>query len=126
MILHTRTQLMKWLTKNAPTASIRRAVGEGSVEFLGWFSVLQGSKHPGWVVKVISTITPTLWHVVIRKRLDQLWYHAWILIEPVPWEFWNPGNSDNPFIQGDQPDVYRQRRKNAQAERREEIHQEDI
>ena len=125
MILRRRSQLMKWLEENAPTASIRRAVGEGSVEFLGWFSTLPGSNYPGWITKVTSTITDIVWLVVVRKRLDQLWYHAWVLFEDLPWSYWNPLNSKNPFIYGDNPETYIQNRENAQTQGRPEVHQEN-
>ena len=127
MILHTRTQLIKWLEENAPTASIRRAVGEGSVEFLGWFRVLQGSMDSGQVTKVISTITDIVWYVVVKKWRGQPGrYHAWILDGDPPWAFWNQIDSVNPFMQGDNPEIYRQNREDIEAQRRTEIHQEDI
>ena len=127
MILRRRSQLMKWLEQNAPTASIRRAVGEGSVEFLGWFSTLQGSKFPGWIVQVTSTITDKIWDVVIRFRPIAGWgYHAWIMIEDIPWQYWNPKDSINPFMQGDNPEKYRENRENAQTQGRSTLHQENI
>ncbi len=127
MILHTRTQLMNWLEENAPTASIRRAVGEGSVEFLGWFEKIPGSIHPGWIVKVISTITGIVWNVVTRSApFNDQGFHAWMLIEDIPWAFWNPTDSVNPFLWGDNPEIYRQNRENAQTQGRTTLHQEDI
>ena len=129
MILRRRSQLMKWLEENAPTASIRRAVGEGSVEFLGWFSTLQGSTCPGWIVQVTSTITGIIWNTVIRKtflRSSYLSYFVWVLDGDPPWAFWNPSNSENPFMQGDNPEIYRQNRKDAAAQGCPEIHQENI
>lgn len=126
MILRRRTQLMKWLEENAPTASIRRAVGEGSVEFLGFFFVLPGSKVPGWVVKVMSTITDIIWHVVVRRHPNGISYYIWVLNEDIPWQHWNSKNSKNPFFYGDNPEKYRQNRENAQAQRCSEVHQEDI
>ena len=125
MILRRRSQLLSWLEKNAPTASIRRAVGSGSVEFLGWFKQLVGSAHPGWIVQAVCPITGKVWDIVIRKRLDQLYYHVWILFEDIPWHTWNPHDSENPFMQGDQPEVYIQRRENAKTQRRSEVHQEN-
>lgn len=125
MILHRRSQLIKWLEENAPTASIRRAVGEGSVEFLGWFSAFQGSEHPGWIIKVVSTITGKVWNVVVRKSIPR-WYYAWIMIEDIPWKSWNPPDSNVPFMQGDNPEIYRKNRENVKAQGCSEIYQEDI
>ena len=113
MILRRRSQLMKWLEENAPTASIRRAVGEGSVEFLGWFSKILGSMHPGWIVKVTSTITGIIWYVVIRKARLESTHYAWVYEGMIFWRHWNPKGSENPFMQGDNPEIYRQNRKDA-------------
>ena len=113
MILHTRTQLMNWLEENAPTASIRRAVGEGSVEFLGWFEKIPGSIHPGWIVKVISTITGIVWNVVVRSIRHTTDYCAWVFDTCVPWQHYNSGNSANPFMQGDNPGQYLELRNEA-------------
>ena len=123
MILRRRSQLMKWLEENAPTASIRRAVGEGSVEFLGWFGELPGSKFPGYITIINSSITDIIWYVVVRLKLNG--YHAWVLDEDIPWQFWNIVDSENPFMQGDNPEKYRQNRKNITAQRRPEVHQEN-
>jgi hypothetical protein len=117
---------MNWLEENAPTASIRRAVGEGSVEFLGWFSVLEGSRYPGWIVKITSTITNIVWYTVIRTTVCDRYYHTWVLFGDPPWQYYDPKNSENPFMQGDNPEIYRQNREDTQADRRSEIHQEDI
>ena len=127
MILRTRTQLMKWLEENAPTASIRRAVGEGSVEFLGWFSTLQGSIDPGWIIRIGSSITEIVWYIVVKRCRPgySRQYHAWVLDGDPPWAFWNPPDSENPFMQGDNPEKYRQNRENITAQGRPEIHQED-
>lgn len=98
---------MKWLEENAPTASIRRAVGEGSVEFLGWFGEFSGSAYPGWVVQVTSTITGIIWNIVIRQTLyHPSSYFVWVLDGNVPWKYYNPGNSKNPFMQGDNSEKY--------------------
>ncbi|KKN71268.1 hypothetical protein LCGC14_0423110 [marine sediment metagenome] len=127
MILHTRTQLMNWLEENAPTASIRRAVGQGSVEFLGWFSTLPGSNFSGWVIIVRSTITTLVWHVVVRlSPLTNVSYCVWVLDEDPPWQHYNSGNSANPFMQGDNPEQYRQNRENFKAQGCTTLHQEDI
>jgi len=113
MILHRRLQLIKWLEENAPTASIRRAVGEGSIEFLGWFSTIPGSKYPGWIVRVESSITNLVWQVVVRIKLVLPHsYYAWVLTENILWQYWNPKNSCNPFLQGDNPKIYKQNREN--------------
>lgn len=125
MILRRRTQLLNWLEQNAPTASIRRAVGEGSVEFLGWFKEVPGSNYPGWITKVTSTITDIVWYVVVRVCWPT--HYAWVLDEdrPVPWQHWNPIDSENPFFYGDNAEKYRQNRESAQTQRRQEVHQED-
>ena len=122
MILRRRTQLMKWLEENAPTASIRRAVGEGSVEFLGFFDFVPGSKFPGWIVQVTSTITGIIWYVIVRPVLSS-GYYAWVLDDvDISWSSWNPKNSINPFMQGDNPEKYRQNRENIAAQGCSEIH----
>jgi len=125
MILRRRKQLLTWLEDNAPTASIRRAVGEGEVEYLGFFSSLIGSRFPGWVTRVVSPITGVQWYVVVRKDTHQQWYRTWIFENHVPWEFWNPTDSKNPFFYGDNPGVYTEKREDAKAKRRGEVHQED-
>ncbi len=123
MILRRREQLLRWLEQNAPTASIRRAVGKGSVEFLGWFSILPKSVNPGWIVQVTSTITGIVWNVVIRVFRPE--YYAWVLDEDIPWKVWNITDSANPFSYGDNPEVYRQNRENAQTQGRTEVYQEN-
>ena len=127
MILRRRGQLLSWLEQNAPTASIRRAVGAGSVEFLGWFSVLHGSIDPGWVVRVTSSITGIIWYTVVKscKPGYSRQYHAWVLDEDPPWAFWNPTDSENPFMQGENPETYRKNRENVEARRCQEVHQEN-
>ena len=128
MILRRRTQLMNWLEGNAPTASIRRAVGEGSVEFLGWFAPrILGSTHPGWITKVTSTITGIIWNVIVRRHPYRASYYTWVLneLDDVPWHVWNPTDSENPFFYGDQPETYRKNRESAQAQRRTALYQED-
>ena len=124
IVLRARQQILEILTANAPTASIRRAVGEGVVEYLGFFQQLPGSQYPGWIVKANSPITGIGWNVVIRKDpfTD---YRIWVLEDKIPWEHWNPGNSQNVFNRGDNPCAYAEYRKNAKAERRSEVHQED-
>ena len=119
---------MKWLEENAPTASIRRAVGEGSVEFLGWFRVLQGSVDSGWVIQITSSITGIIWYVVVKRCRPGYYrqHHAWILDGDPPWAFWNQNDSENPFIYGDNPEQYRQNRENTKTQGCEEVHQEDI
>ncbi len=109
MILRRRSQLIQWLTENAPTASIRRAVGEGAVEFLGWFSQIPGSKFPGWIVQAYSPITDKRWDIVIRLNYPAIapGYHVWILIEDIPWKFWGGDETENPFMQGDNPEQYK-------------------
>ena len=126
MILRRREQLLRWLEQNAPTASIRRAVGEGSVEFLGWFKEIPGSKFPGWVMRVTSTITGIVWNVVTREdSIIRCNYCVWVLDEDPPWHTWNLTDSMNPFYHGDNLEVYRQNRENAQTQGRTEVHQEN-
>lgn len=128
MILRRRSQLLEWLEKNAPTASIRRAVGEGAVEFLGWFSQIPGSKFPGWIVQAYSPITDKRWDVVVRLNRPFLTpgYHVWILVEEIPWQFWNPDDSINPFFCGDNIEQYKLNRKTAKTQGCPEVHQENI
>ena len=125
MILRRREQLLRWLEQNAPTAYMRRAVGEGSVEFLGWFSEILGSTHPGWIIKVTSTITGIIWYVVVRSISYTTNYCAWVFNTHVPWEHWNPSDSMNPFYHGDNLEAYRKNRENAQTQGRTEVHQEN-
>ncbi len=128
MILRRREQLLRWLEQNAPTAYMRRAVGEGNVEFLGMFQKIPGSKFPGWIVQTTSSITGKKWNIVVRKwNLLPNGYYVWVLDKnrSIPWQHWNPSDSMNPFFYGDNSETYRQNRTSAETQRCREVHQED-
>ncbi len=125
MILRRRQQLLSWLAENAPTAYMRRAVEEGNVEFLGWFKQILGSVYPGWIVQATCPITNKVWKIIVRRSMVCQDYCVWILFKDIPWRYWNPTDSANPFFYGDNPETYRQNRENAKTQRCREVHQEN-
>jgi len=105
MRLTNRYQLLNYLDEHAPTRSIKRALQEGGVEFLGGFRYIPPIHRPGWITKVTSRFGKT-WNVVVTIPIDFRAFNI-AIIKEIPWEYWDGDDSINPLYQGDYPEKYK-------------------
>lgn len=101
-----RDDVVVWIKTQTNRRSIRRAIDEGTVEFLGGFSALSSINLPGWICRITS-IYNRVWFIGITS-IGNLYY-----LDRVPWSSWIGYKSENPLYIGDQPNNYLQYKKDA-------------
>lgn len=100
----TRKDVIDWAEENLPSAhrSIARAFRQGSVEFLGGFRHIVGSK-PGWIIKLKSKFKKIYYIAIVCNGLD----YGIHILNKVSWQYWDGDRLNNSFFQGDNPSKYR-------------------
>lgn len=114
--INNRRQLLEWLDPHIPIQyrSVARSVREGSIEFLGGFNHIPPSNRPGWIVRSRSKFRRYHYVAVIPQFMKLC--HI-IILDKIPWQYWNQSDSENSFYAGDRPDLYR-RLRNAKTKKR--------
>jgi hypothetical protein len=56
---------MSFIENNAPSPTIKRTMQEGSTINLGYYFPVEGSKYPGWIVKITTRFNYVTWVAVI-------------------------------------------------------------
>ena len=97
--IQTRTHLLDFIQRNAPSSAVRRAVNEGRVNVLGAFASLPPHVHPGFIVNVTSKHGRT-WPVCVLVNDIRHRYEVYIL-DQIPWSLWEGGNTT--LYAGDNP-----------------------
>lgn len=99
----TRRSLIEFAIANLEHRTARRALLEGSVEFLGGFAhVYPGGGH-GWIIKVKGHRT---WYICVKPA--QMSFDLFTFTVPSPdWKYWDGDKSENKLYQGDRPELYR-------------------
>lgn len=125
MRIRTRNDLIKFIEDNIPTSGLLRALLHYN-ENLGGFSKLPVGQSSGWIVKVVTPLTRRENYIVVQPLRTKLGYKIWILLAPVPWEYYDGDSSKNELYQGDQPEIYRRIKELAKAKkRRPDVTQQD-
>ena len=104
--LRTKEELLQWLSGNAPTGSVRRAIEDGGVELLGAFKPAPGSRSPGWVLRVTTPFGKMVNVVVsFNETLKRLKAYT---VDHMSFKNYVGGNS--PLYAGDNPKQYKEYR----------------
>ena len=107
-MVRTRDQLLNLIADTGPR-SIRRALAEGTVEFLGGFN----TSPPRWIVRITSSFKRS-WNVSVNGK-------GQIRIEEiVPWRLWIGGKSW--MMRGDNSERYERLRETARRIHGKKIH----
>ena len=102
--------MIAWLEGHASRKAIQRAIFEGKIELLGWFTPVPGSFKPGWVIKITSKYH-LKWIVAVSVGITGK-LNAYV-IDKIEWENYNPEcwqNSDpdcRGLFAGDNPKKYK-------------------
>lgn len=100
-----RDSLINYILDSSPRRSIRRAILEGTVEYLGGFSEIPPGTDPGWILRVNSPITGKHWNVAVIAVGHSTNYRLQ-LVDKVRWEFWVGYCGNAELYRGDNPDKY--------------------
>lgn len=102
-----RYDIIEWLIVNIPKeyATINRALGEGSIEFLGGFSHIPPGGQPGWIIQIQSKNKKNYYVAIIPRNNFYACYIS--ILKKVPWQYWDGCKTDNKLYQGDNPKSYR-------------------
>lgn len=99
-----RKHLIRWIINNCTRKIVVRAMEEGSVENLGWFTKLGPDEDPGWTVKVTSE-RGKVWYVEVVPRRNRM--SVYINENKPMWGNWDgSGTIDICLINGDRPQEY--------------------
>jgi hypothetical protein len=77
-IFRTKHHLLAWLYENLRYHAVRRAMDEGKIKNLGWFSEVSGSRYPGWIVQIESR-SGRMYYVAVISDNDLLENRAYDL-----------------------------------------------
>ena len=108
--IRTKSQLIALLEEYASRRAIQRAIFEGKIELLGWFTPAPGSFKPGWALEVTSK-HGLKWNVVISIGITGI-LHSYV-IDKIDWEHYTGGVI--PLFAGDNPGKYSKLRCEAHA-----------
>lgn len=100
-MIHCRDHLINWLVKESKSDVLlhNALMDVGTrVELLGLFNPLPGSKHPGWLVDVISYRGRKDLIAIVKDYLDRP--VRWHVAGGIDWGNWK-GPSDDVLIGGD-------------------------
>ena len=108
MRIRTRNDLIKFIEDHPPSPGVLRGLQHYN-ENLGGFWKLPVGCTGGWIVKVLTPLTRTE-HLVVVQPDDRtkLGYKIWLLLDSVPWEYYNGFQSNNSLYQGDEPEKYKE------------------
>jgi len=100
----SKTHIILWLEKNCPRQAIVRALHEGEVEFLGGFSPVPPTSHPGWIIRVTS-VHGKIWYVAVIAYQNR---YGIRILKDVPWQYWTGNSEGKPgsLYNGDDPVLY--------------------
>jgi len=98
-LLHTRTELITWLSRNITDPILREAIEWGRIENLGGFRPLPTSKNPGWVVRVTSKRGRVHVIAVGVKNFKLYWFR--LKEEMIDWSRWIGADAENELYRGD-------------------------
>ncbi|KKK99856.1 hypothetical protein LCGC14_2629050 [marine sediment metagenome] len=115
MRIRTRNHLIKFIEDHPPSPGILKAVMHTNIN-LGGFWKLPVKQMGGWIVQVVTPLTRQTHHVVVQPDdRTKLGYRIWLLLDPIPWEYYDGDNSRNPLYQGDCPIYYKDRKEHAKT-----------
>jgi hypothetical protein len=103
-MIRTRKHVMDRIEAACLPRSVRRAVNEGRIEYLGGFEKLP-SCDKAFVARATSPISEKNFYLAVEDKA------VWLIQEP-SWKYWVGDESDNPLYQGDRPQIYRVLKKN--------------
>ena len=113
MEIKNRNDLIKWLEDHCRDPFILRALVYGENEMLGGFTKIPPiSSKPGWIVKVTAQYGGVR-YVVVIPSLKDYGIFMWLDDFEIPWAYWEGDTSPNPLYQGDNPEIYKEKRDEA-------------
>lgn len=98
-MIRTRKHVIDRIEAAALPRSVKRAIDEGCVEFLGGFDKLPSCGR-AFVVRAISPISGKEFYLAVEDKV------VWLIVKPY-WKDWMGDLSDSPLYQGDRPDLYK-------------------
>ncbi len=117
MRIRTRNDLIKFIEDHPPSPGILRAVLHRNIN-IGGFWKLPVGRTGGWIVQVVSPLKHTVHHIVVQPDdRTKLGYKIWILLDPIPWKYYNGIDSKNTLYQGDHPAQYWREKEIAKAKK---------
>ncbi len=118
MRIRTRNDLIKFIEDHPPSPGISRALRYGNVN-LGGFWKLPVRQLGGWIVRVTTPLKHTTHHIVVQPDdRTKLGYRIWLLLDPVPWEYYDGDSSENELYRGDRPRLCAKEREHAKTKKR--------
>ncbi len=117
MRIRTRNDLIKFIEDHPPSPGVSRALRHYN-ENLGGFWKLPVRQMGGWIVRVITPLTLTVHHVVVQPDdRTKLGYRIWLLLDPIPWQYYDGDSSKNSLYTGDLPALFKRKRDYAKAKK---------
>ena len=125
--IHTRDDLIDFVKTRVTRRSISRALSH-SVEVLGGFQHIPPKGLPGWCLFAESPITGQRYKLGVTVEPGGE-HRVWNLDKfDIPWPEWIGGHKaydNNPLVQGDQPDLYKEL-KHAASSPEEESNEDEV
>lgn len=122
--LHTRDDLLDFVSTQVSRRAITRALAEGSVEVLGGFKRVPPTGLPGWCLRAKSPITDEWYELGVT--VDQGGVHRVWNLKPnggIPWKDWvgwKAAYQGDPLMEGDNRNLCIARWKNERTSSEEE------
>lgn len=104
-MIHTRDQLLDWLSANVGDPVLSKAISDGQVEVLGGFAPLPTSANSGMLVE-LTTEFGTRYLIAVAEDRKRIGRFYWFRAPFVSWPDWIGDRSVGQLFQGDRPDVY--------------------
>ena len=83
----------------------KRAVSEGSVEWLGGFQHIPPGNMPGWILRATSRFKK-VWYISLTVSKRDSHKLIVTVIPEVPWKYWDGDKTDVKLYCGDRPRLY--------------------
>jgi hypothetical protein len=100
--IRNKNDLFAVIERLCPSSVCRRVFQQCGGTLLGGFKPLAPSLCSGWLTVVKSPLGKS-WHIAILEDRS-LHDYRYLEIDRIPWECWNPDNSQNPLYAGDLPE----------------------
>jgi hypothetical protein len=124
VVIHTRDDLLNFLSSSVHRRSMHRALNEGNVEVLGGFSRIPPRDESGWCVRASSPDSYYWYEFGVTAGQGGI-YRVWNLTPNggIPWKYyvgWQPAYQYNVLMTGDDPGYYLERMRHEQDATTEE------
>ncbi len=104
--IRTKEQAIVHIEQHLVHSTARRAIAEGSIEWLGGFKHIPPGNGPGWILRARSRFGNTFYVALLLSARKKFTLVTGIVFS-VPWKYWDGGESKDTLYCGDRPHLYR-------------------